>query len=109
MQIVRAIRRVVRAVVPPALFLGLTAYFGWNALQGDHGLKAYHQQLKLMDQAVQAQKDADDEQAVWKRRITSLNERALDADMLDERSRAMLNLARSGDTVIPYGPHEKLY
>lgn len=109
MQIFRAIRRLVRAVVPPAVFLGLALYFGYNALQGDHGIKAYKQQLKLLDQAVQAKKDADDEQIVWKRRIGSLNERALDADMLDERSRAMLNLARNGDTVIPYGPHDKLY
>lgn len=109
MQFFRVFRRAVRAVVPPALFLALTGYFGWNALQGDHGMKAYHQQLTLMSQAVQAQKDAEAEQIVWKRRITSLNERALDADMLDERSRAMLNLAREGDTVIPYGPHEKLY
>ncbi|WP_408887669.1 FtsB family cell division protein [Neoasaia chiangmaiensis] len=102
-------RRAVRAIVPPALFLGLTAYFGWNAMQGDHGIHAYHQQLQLREQALQAQRDANDEQIVWKRRVASLDERALNADMLDERARAMLNLARTGDLVIPYGPHDKLY
>ncbi|AOX16853.1 FtsB family cell division protein [Kozakia baliensis] len=109
MQIVRHIRRAVRAIIPPTLFLGLSVYFGWNALHGEHGMHAYHTQLQLREQALQAQQDSKSEQIVWKRRISSLNERALDADMLDERSRAMLNLAKGGDIVIPYGPHEKLY
>ncbi|GBQ15289.1 FtsB family cell division protein [Swaminathania salitolerans] len=109
MQIVRAIRRFLRVVVPPTLFLGLTAYFGWNAVHGEHGINAYHTQTKLMEDARQAEQDANAEQAVWRRRVASLNERALDADMLDERSRAMLNLAREGDTVIPYGPHDRLW
>ena len=91
------------------VFLGLTAYFVWNALHGAHGIHAYHQQLKLEQQALQAAEDAQEEQIVWKRRIRSLNERALDSDMLEERARAMLNLAESGDTVIPYGANNNLY
>ncbi|MCQ9154374.1 FtsB family cell division protein [Acidomonas methanolica] len=109
MSVTRFLRRAVRAILPPALFLGLTAYFGWNALQGAHGMRAYHQQLKLREDALQAQRDANAEQGVWKQRIISLDERALDADMLDERSRAMLNLAREGDIVIPYAPNDKLW
>jgi len=109
MQIFRFMRRAVKAVVPPLLFLGLTAYFGWNALQGDHGLRSYAQQLTLLDQAKQSQKDALSERAVWARRVSALQETALDADMLDERGRAMLNLSNERDLVVPYGPHDKLY
>jgi len=105
----RFIKRALRAIAPPALFLSLTAYFGWNAMHGAHGITAYQEQLKLKDQALQAQQDAKDEQIVWRRRVAALKEQALDADMLDERARAMLNLAREGDIVIPYGPHEKLF
>jgi len=36
---VRFIKRVFRAVAPPALFISLTAYFGWNALHGAHAGK----------------------------------------------------------------------
>jgi len=106
---VRFIKRVFRTVAPPALFISLTAYFGWNALHGAHGIRAYQEQLKLKDQALQSQQDSKDEQIVWRRRVAALKEQALDADMLDERARAMLNLTRAGDIVIPYGPHDKLF
>ncbi|CAI9120810.1 FtsB family cell division protein [Brytella acorum] len=109
MSFIRHVRRFVRSVAPSVVFLGLTAYFGWNAVHGDHGIRAYHDQLKIRDQALQAQQDANEEQIVWRRRVASLNEHALDGDMLDERTRAMLNLARSGDIVIPYKADEKLY
>jgi len=109
MQIGRFFRRAVKMIVPPSLFLGLTFYFGWNAMQGDHGLRSYAQQLTLLDQAKQSQKDALAERGIWERRVSALQESALDADMLDERSRAMLNLSNERDLVIPYGPHDKLY
>lgn len=109
MSFIRHVRRFVRSIAPSVVFLGLTGYFGWNAVHGDHGIRAYHEQLKIRGQALQAQQDANDEQVVWRRRVASLNERALDGDMLDERTRAMLNLARGGDIVIPYKTDEKLY
>ncbi|GBQ68720.1 septum formation inhibitor Maf [Ameyamaea chiangmaiensis NBRC 103196] len=109
MQIGRLVRRFFNATVPPALFLGLAGYFGWNALQGDHGLRSYAQQLKLLDQAKQSQQDALSERTIWNRRVAALQENALDADMVDERGRAMLNLAHDRDLVVPYGPHDKLY
>ncbi|GBQ31737.1 septation inhibitor protein [Gluconacetobacter azotocaptans] len=109
MQIGRMIRRVARMVVPPALFIGLTAYFGWNVMQGDHGLHSYAAQLRLLDEARAAQQDAMSEQAAWGRRVRGLKESALDTDTLDERSRAMLNLARPDELIVPYGPHDHLY
>ncbi|AFW02270.1 septation inhibitor protein [Gluconobacter oxydans] len=105
----RLIKRAIRTVAPPVLFLSLTAYFGWNALHGAHGIRAYQDRLVLQQQAIQSQQDAKDEQAVWHRRVLALKEKALDADILDERSRAMLNLTRNGDIVVPYGPHDKLF
>lgn len=109
MRPVRLIKRALRMVLPSALFLSLTGYFGYNALHGAHGMRAYQEQLALEDQARQARQDALDEQTVWRRRIAALQEKALDADMLDERSRAMLNLTRKGDIVVPYGPRDKLF
>ncbi|AHK72290.1 MULTISPECIES: FtsB family cell division protein [Gluconobacter] len=109
MTLIRLIKRGVRAVAPPAFFLSLTAYFGWNALHGAHGIHAYQEQMQLQKDALQARQDADDEQNVWRRRVVALKEKALDADMLDERARATMNLTRSGDLVVPYGPHDKLF
>ncbi|KXV73089.1 septum formation initiator family protein [Acetobacter cerevisiae] len=109
MQIGRFIRRAVRAIVPPTVFLGIAVYFGWNATQGDHGMKAYQSQLVLLDQAKQAQQDATAEQIAWRRRVNGLREQSLDNDTLDERARAMLNLADKNDIVVPYDRHDPLY
>ncbi|NVN11915.1 MULTISPECIES: septum formation initiator family protein [Nguyenibacter] len=109
MQIGRMIRRAIRMVVPPALFIGLTGYFGWNAMQGDHGMHSYQAQLRLLDEARAAQQDAMSEQLAWARRVRGLKENALDRDTLDERARAMLNLSRSNELVVPYGAHDRLY
>ncbi|RFD20601.1 septation inhibitor protein [Komagataeibacter melaceti] len=105
----RFVRHVVRATLPPALFIGLTAYFGWNVMRGEHGLHSYAAQLHLMDEARSAQKDAQAEQDVWLRRVRGLKEGALDLDLLDERARTMQNLARQDEIVVPYAEHDHLY
>ena len=104
----RAVKRKVKAVIPPVLFLSLVGYFGWNATQGDHGLRSYRAQLQLLQQANDAQKAALFENAAWTQRVSGLRDNGLDADTLDERSRAMLNLAEPNDIVVPYGKN-KLY
>ena len=48
------------------------------------------------------------EQAAWMQRVSGLRDAGLDADTLDERSRAMLNLAEPNELVVPYGKN-KLY
>ncbi|CUW47046.1 septation inhibitor protein [Novacetimonas hansenii] len=109
MQIGKIIRRVVGSALPPALFIGLTAYFGWNVMGGEHGLHSYAAQLRLLDEANSAQKDAYAEQQVWLRRVRGLKENTLDRDLMDERARSMQNLARQDEIVVPYGPHDRLY
>nr|WP_230975486.1 septum formation initiator family protein [Acetobacter garciniae] len=91
------------------VFLGITGYFGWNATQGEHGMHAYHEQLGLLAQAQQAHQDALSEQAIWRRRVNGLKEQSLDADILDERARAMLNMADKNDIVIPYDRRAPLF
>ncbi|MDF7674580.1 septum formation initiator family protein [Acetobacteraceae bacterium ESL0709] len=109
MKLVTFVKRMLSAVLPPAFFLVMTGYFIWNAIHGDHGMQAYQQQLKLEQQAELALQDAHKEQDIWKRRVVGLSENALDKDLLDERSRAMLNMSEKGDIVIPYGDHDHLY
>ncbi len=104
----RAVKRRIKEAVPPAIFLGLTAYFGWNATQGELGLKSYAQQLALLDRADAANAAAILEQKSWQQRVEGLRDAALDSDTIDERSRAMLNLAQSDEIVVPYGS-DKLF
>jgi cell division protein FtsB len=109
MQIGREIKRRLKAAIAPLIFLSLVGYFGWNVVQGNHGLVAYAQRQQMLSQAqadqvqTQADKDALD------RRVSALRSRHLDADMLDERSRAMLNLANPNDIIVSYGPQDHVF
>lgn len=105
----RAVRRKLREAVAPSIFLGLTAYFGWNATQGELGLKSYAQEIALLDRANSSKAAALAEQQSWRQRVEGLRDAALDADTIDERARAMLNLADSTEIVVPYGPNGKLF
>jgi cell division protein FtsB len=105
----RALKRRAKAAIAPAIFLSLVAYFGWNATHGDRGLMAYAQRQGLLKQAqadlAQAQADKD----AWERRVAGLRGNHVDPDTLDERARAMLNLADPADVVVPYAPKDKLF
>lgn len=105
----QSLRNGLRAMLLPALFLFLVAYFLYNATQGDRGLQAYalrQEQLKSV-QADLAKAQTD--QAGWERRVGELRSQRVDPDMLDERARAMLNLADPTDVVVPYGQGKKLF
>ena len=109
MQLGREIKRRLKAAIAPLIFLSLVGYFGWNAVQGNHGLVAFaqRQQIFAQAQADQVQTKADKE--AWDRRVSALRSRHLDADMLDERSRAMLNLANPNDIIVSYGPQDHVF
>jgi cell division protein FtsB len=109
MRFARSIRRKAAAAVAPLLFLSLSGYFLWNATQGDRGLHAYARYEEDLT-AAQAQLDrANGEVAIWERRVSGLRAENLDRDALDERVRAMLNLSRPDDIIVPYGEGKRLY
>ncbi|MBN8872382.1 MAG: septum formation initiator family protein [Rhodospirillales bacterium] len=109
MSIGRAIKRKLRAVAMPAVFLAITGYFGWNATQGNRGLVAYAQREALLTQVQTEKAAAQAEKDSWERRVSGLRTMRLDADTLDERARAMLNLAEPSDVIVPYSQKEKLF
>ena len=102
-------QRRLQAAVAPSVFLALVAYFSWNATQGERGLRSYalrQEQLK----SVQAELDRTVlERDTWERRVAGLRTQRLDPDTLDERARAMLNVADPSDIVMPYGAGKRLF
>lgn len=105
----RALRRQAKAAIAPTIFLGFVGYFGWNATQGERGSQAFavrQEQLKLV-QSDLARVVAERE--MWERRVTGLRTQRLDPDTLDERARAMLNVADPADIVVPYGTGKRLF
>jgi len=103
MDVVRAIRRQLRAAIAPAVFLGLVGYFGWNVTQGDRGLQAFairQEQLKIVQLDLQR---VNQERDTLERRVAGLRPQRLDPDTLDERARSMLGVADPADVVVLLG------
>jgi len=105
----RALKRRAKAAIAPLLFLALVGYFAWNATHGAHGLIAYAQRQQLLKQAQDDLAQVQAEKTEWERRVEALQSDHLDADMLDERARAMLNLSDPGDIIVPYGDKDRLW
>jgi len=108
MTVMRMVRRKLRAALPPVLFMALVAYFGWNAMRGDHGLKSAAQRQADLQAALAEQARAQAEVLMWERRVAGLQNR-IDIDALDERARARLNLSDPGDIVVPYDKGQRLF
>lgn len=105
----REMKRRAKAATAPLIFLAVVGYFGWNVVQGDHGLRAFAQRETFLAQAQAEQAKTQAEKDAWELRVTGLRSRHLDADALDERSRAMLNLAEPTDVIVQYTPSDKLF
>ncbi len=96
----REIKRRLLAMLPPVIFLGITWYFGWNALHGSRGLEAQALEQVQLAQAKQDFTAAEALRVKWQTRVAALGGPAIDPDMLDEQARAVLNLADPSDLVI---------
>jgi cell division protein FtsB len=93
-----------RAALPPAIFLAITAYFGWNAVHGKSGLEAQAGQRVALRQAQAEFAAIDGERTQWETRIADLNGPSIGPDMLDDQAREVLNLAAPGDLVVQLSP-----
>jgi cell division protein FtsB len=109
MSLGRSIKRKARGLIAPAVFLSLFGYFAWNVTQGDRGLKSYAQRQDLLKQAQAELARAQREQAGWERRVAGLRNQHIDRDTLDERARAMLNLADPSDIIVSYDAKDRLF
>lgn len=105
----RTVKRKARGMIAPTIFLALVAYFVWNVTQGDRGLKSYAHRQDLLRQAQADLVRADKEKDAWEHRVSGLRNQHIDRDTLDERARAMLNIADPNDIIVPYGPKDRLF
>ncbi len=98
-----------RGAVAPLIFLALTAYFVLNAVEGPHGLLAYAKDQATLAAARQQLKEVASVRDRWETEVAALRTEHLDADALDERARAMLNLVDPTDIVVMYPPGQQLF
>jgi len=87
----KRLRSVLTALALYTIATLLIGYFGVNAYTGNHGLKARQDLVVQMDELTRELQKVKAERAQWERRIGLLKSESLDPDMLDERTRALLN------------------
>ena len=89
-----------RPYIPTALFAVFIFYFGVHALTGDHGLEARAVLEKRKAVLAGELAGLKDVRARLERDVALLRPESLDPDMLDERARAILNLAHPDDLIM---------
>jgi cell division protein FtsB len=89
-----------RQILAPVIFATLFGYFGYHLVNGDRGLLAMARLEREVQIANQNLAEAETTRKIWERRVGELRNQSLDADMLDERARALLNYARKDDIII---------
>jgi len=102
--LLRAVKYRLRALLPPAIFLAITWYFGWNAIHGKSGLQAQQAQRAQLLQAQQEYAKAELLRTQWQTRIADLSGQSIEPDMLNEQARQVLNLANPSDLVVDLAP-----
>jgi len=100
----RRLRSLLTAV---SLYCGaalLIGYFGVNAYVGNHGLRAKQDLDHQIAQLTSEISRLESERRVWEQRVSLLRSDNIDPDMLDERARALLDLADPDDLVMRVAP-----
>ena len=93
----RRLRSILNALALYVLAALLIGYFGVNAYDGNHGLIA-KQDIDRQTAVLSAElAQLQNERARWQRRINLLEPDGIDADMLDERARALLDYVNPDD------------
>lgn len=92
--------RRLRHVIGPLIGVGAVAYFAYHTVEGDRGVLAWIRlKNEILEAELQLAKVTTERQAL-EHRVLLLRPDHLDPDMLEERSRAMLNMGREDEVVI---------
>ena len=99
----KRLRAILNALALYALAALLIGYFGVNAYSGNRGLKAKEdidQQIATLTAELDRLQSED---LQWQRRIGLLKSDDIDPDMLDERTRALLDYVDPSDLTLMLG------
>lgn len=96
----KRLRSILTALALYVLTSLLIGYFGVNAYNGNRGLKAKQDIDQQIDALTDELKRLQIERAQWEHRIELLKSDNIDADMLDEQARELLDYADPDDLVL---------
>ena|SRR5579862_9531001 len=96
----KRLRSILGALALYVLAALLIGYFGINAYNGNHGLRAKQDLDRQMTQLNDELDRLRLEEMQWERRINLLKSTDIDPDMLDERARALLDYVDPADLIL---------
>ncbi len=96
----REIKRHSLAAIVPVICFATIAYFGYHAVEGEHGLNAYTRLSVQIHDTKAALGEITAERKQLERRVTLLRASGLDADMLEEQAHRSLGLLANRELVI---------
>ena len=89
-----------RSLLFPLVACGVGGYFAYSLQTGDHGLEASESLSKRKAVLAGELAGLKEVRQRLERDVSLLRPESLDPDMLDERARAILNLAHPDDLII---------
>jgi cell division protein FtsB len=94
------IRRRAKLMLGPLLGACIALYFGYHLLNGKRSMMVLIELDHKIAEARDMLADVHAERAALERRAALLRPSQLDADMLEEEARRLLNMGRPGDFVV---------
>ena len=95
------LRKRQRHLLLPLFFAVVFGYLAYHVMHGDRGVFAYIHMKQEIIRAEEALAETGATRDAGERRVALLRTASLDPDMLDERARAMLNVAKPDEVVVP--------
>jgi cell division protein FtsB len=96
----KRLRGVLTALGLYVVAAALIGYFWFHAFSGQRGLHAKHEIDQQLQELTAELDRLKVEKGQWERKVALLRSDGIDPDMLDERARALLNVAHPNDVVM---------
>ncbi|MGQ0741604.1 MAG: FtsB family cell division protein [Alphaproteobacteria bacterium] len=101
MQIRRRLSRGFGMLAIPAICISVTAYFAYSGIFGERGLLVWQDTSAKLAVKKQALGQLRAERRALEHRISLLDGKTIDPDLLDEVSRGVLFQGRPGEVAVP--------
>jgi cell division protein FtsB len=95
-----------KVLVVPVVCCAVTAYFGYSGIVGPRGIIAWNRTEAELAVKQRELAQVQSERKALEHRISLLNAKALDPDMLDEVARGVLSQGRPGEVAVPRRSHD---
>lgn len=100
MIVIHEMRRRARFLVGPLVGAALTSYFVYHTIEGDRGLRAWHEIVQQLRGAKETLATIEAERDALLHKVSGLEPSHVDPDLLDQQIRSNLDLVAPNEILI---------